>query len=144
MDVVLQNLSLYTNTGLRLLLGITFILHGKFKLDWGYVNLAEWLYSQGFPLASLFGYVLPWVEVIGGILVVIGVGTRYLASFFCVLLLVALLKVKLSAGFISSTSTGYEFDLLLLFASFHVAVNTSNSFKNVWGIFFRGGETNHV
>jgi hypothetical protein len=45
---------------------------------------------------------------------------------------------------ISSTATGYEFDLLLLFVSFHVAVDNYNSFKNVWGIFLRGGEKNHV
>lgn len=141
---MIQNFSFYSNTALRLLLGITFILHGKFKLVWGYANLSEWLSTQGFPFATFFAYVLPWIELIGGLLVLVGVGTRYLSSMFGVILLIALLKVKLSAGFISNSATGYEFDLLLLLVSIHVAVMTPNRFKDVWSSLLKGGEHKNV
>jgi len=76
--------------------------------------------------------VLPWVELLGGIVIIIGIGTRYLASLFSLILLVALFQVKLSAGFISNTATGYEFDLLLLIVSLYVAATGSNSLKQTW------------
>ncbi|WP_238403346.1 DoxX family protein [Paenibacillus mesophilus] len=139
-----RNVGFYTNTALRLLLGITFMMHGIFKLEWGYGGLTEWLHSQGFPLAELFGYVLPWIELLGGILVLIGAGTRYVAALFSLILLVALLKVKLGAGFISSSATGYEFELLLLAVSVHVAATAPNSLKDVWVSLFERGNNGHV
>ncbi|MDF2717384.1 MAG: oxidoreductase [Paenibacillus sp.] len=139
-----RNVGFYTNTALRLLLGITFIMHGKFKLEWGYGNLADWLHSQGFPLAELFAYALPWIELLGGILVVIGAGTRYIASLFGLILLLALLKVKLGSGFISSSATGYELDLLLLVVSVHVAATAPSSLKDVWGILFERSDNGYV
>lgn len=74
----------------------------------------------------------------------VGVGTRYLASMFGVILLIALLKVKLSAGFISNSATGYEFDLLLLLVSIHVAVMTPNRSKDVWSSLLKGDEHKNV
>lgn len=129
-----RSLHVYANIALRLLVGFIFIMHGRFKLMWGYSNLSEWLQGQGFPFADFFAYVLPWIELLGGIVMVIGIGTRYLASLFSLILLIALFKVKLSVGFISNTATGYEFELLLLIVSLHVAVTSSNSLKQVWRV----------
>lgn len=75
---------------------------------------------------------------------IIGIGSRYLAILFSLILLVALFKVKLAAGFISNTDTGYEFDLLLMVACLHVAVTSPNSLKQVWMTSPKGGETNDV
>lgn len=136
---MIKNYSVYTNHALRLLLGITFVLHGKFKLVWGYSNLSDWLQSQGFPFSELFGYVLPWIEVVGGLFIIAGVGTRLCSFLFAGILLIALLKVKIGSGFISSTDTGYEFDLLLLIVSLHVAVSSPNGMKEVWNN-LKGGE----
>jgi putative oxidoreductase len=139
-----QNLINFSNTLLRLLLGIIFILRGKFKVDWGYVNLIDWLKAEGIPMATFWGYLLPWMEIVGGILVVVGVGTRYLSILFTLILLVALLQVKLTAGFISNTATGFEFDLLMLLVSIHVAITHSNAFKSNWNLTMKGGEQNNV
>jgi putative oxidoreductase len=128
----MERITLYTNTVMRVLLGLIFIIHGLFKIEWGYANLAAWLHDQGFPLAGLCAYVLPWVELLGGIALIIGIGSRYIALIFSLLLLVALLTVKLQAGFLSSTQTGYEFDLILLVVSIHVAATTSNSLSQTW------------
>ncbi|WP_409345044.1 DoxX family protein [Paenibacillus sp. MBLB4367] len=143
MMVAMCQTSFYTNTVLRLLVGVIFIMHGKFKLVWGYSHLSEWLHGQGFPLATLFAHVLPWIELLGGIIMIIGVGTRYLAAVFSLILLIALVKVKLAIGFISNTATGYEFDLLLLIVSLHVMATSPNSLKQVWGISRKGGDLNH-
>lgn len=140
----MRSMAAYTYIALRLLVGIIFAAHGKFKLDWGYANLAEWLGTQGFPLAVLLGYLLPWIELVGGLLVIAGLGTRYIASAFSLILLAALLKVKLSVGFISGTATGYEFDLLLLAVCVHVALTARGSWRAAWMIRTEGGETSNV
>ncbi|WP_261306283.1 DoxX family protein [Paenibacillus andongensis] len=137
-------MNFYANTVLRLLTGVTFFMHGRFKLLWGYTNLSEWLDGQGFPMATFFAHVLPWIELLGGIIMIIGIGTRYLAFVFSLILLIALFKVKLTTGFISNTATGYEFDLLLLVVCLQVAVTSSNSLKQVWRISRKGGESLHV
>lgn len=140
----MYSMSFYANTVLRILTGVIFFMHGRFKLVWGYSNLSEWLHGQGFPLAAFFAHVLPWIELLGGIIMIIGIGSRYLAILFSLILLTALFKVKLAAGFISSKDTGYEFDLLLLVACLHVAVTSTNSLKQVWLTSRKGGETKHV
>jgi putative oxidoreductase len=80
----------------------------------------------------LFSYILPWIELIGGILLIVGFGSRLISIVFSFILLVAIIKVKISAGFISNTATGYEFDLLMLFVSVHAAIITRNSFQDNW------------
>ncbi|WP_261304232.1 DoxX family protein [Paenibacillus andongensis] len=140
----MHNMHFYANTVLRLLTGVIFFMHGRFKLLWGYTNLSEWLDGQGFPMATLFAHVLPWIELLGGIIMIIGIGTRYLAFLFSLILLIALFKVKLTTGFISNAATGYEFDLLLLVVCLQVAVTSSNSPKQVWKISRKGGESLHV
>ncbi|MDQ0496546.1 DoxX family protein [Paenibacillus brasilensis] len=140
----MHSMSFYANTVLRILTGVIFFMHGKFKLEWGYSNLSEWLHSQGFPLAAFFAHVLPWIELLGGIIMIIGIGTRYLAILFSLILLVALFKVKIATGFISNTNTGYEFDLLLMIVCLHVTVTSPNSLKQVWMTSGKGGETKHV
>lgn len=140
----MYNMNFYSNTALRLLVGFIFIMHGRFKLVWGYPNLSEWLHGEGFPMATFFAYSLPWVELLGGVIMIIGIGTRYLATVFSLILMIALFKVKFAVGFISNTATGYEFDLLLLFVCLHVALTTPNSLKQVWRKSQKGGENNHV
>ncbi|GEM_PF-907286 len=129
---------------LRLMLGITFILHGKFKVEWGYGNLADWLTTEGIPLAVFFSYALPWIEIIGGLLIVIGLWSRYISILFILILAVALFQVKLSAGFLSNTATGYEFDILMLLVSIHVALTAPSSVRSSWNVFNKGGANSHV
>jgi putative oxidoreductase len=140
----MNQMNYYANTALRILAGIVFIIHGKFKLDWGYVNLSNWLDEQGFPFSIFIGYLLPWVEVVGGLILIIGLGTRYVATIFSIILVAALFKVKLSAGFISTTATGYEFESLLLVVSIHIALTGDSPANRLFNKKSKEGNLVHV
>ncbi len=59
----------------------------------------------------------------GGILVILGLGTRIISTLFSLLMVGAIITVKFDQGFIG----GYEFDLLLLAVSLFFVVNNSQS-----------------
>ena len=61
------------------------------------------------------GYVVTLLEIIGGILLIVGFLSRLAALLVTVDLVVAILLVKVNVGFISGSSgTGAEFDLALI------------------------------
>ncbi|MGC5328027.1 DoxX family protein [Brevibacillus sp. SYSU BS000544] len=112
----------FANAILRISVGFIFAAHGVFKYSWGMGNLADWLAQQGFPLPGVTAPVLTGVELLGGLLLMLGVGTRYISAIFSCILLVALFKVKLSVGFIATNATGYEFDFILLVVSLFISL----------------------
>ena len=60
------------------------------------------------------------IETVGGALLIIGLGTRYVNVLQAIVMLMAILTFKLSVGFIApgdQPGTGYELDLLLLTSS---------------------------
>jgi uncharacterized membrane protein YphA (DoxX/SURF4 family) len=112
----------YASLLLQVFAGIVFIFHSLFKFDWGTQPLAEWLTAEGIPFPALTAYILPWIELIGGLLLVVGLGTRVVSVAFALLMTVVLFQVKLGVGFIRNDATGYEFDLLLLLVMVFLAV----------------------
>lgn len=109
---------------LRLILGITFFLHGLAKFQGGIGNIAGWFDSIGLP--GFLAYAVAIIELAGGIAMMLGLGTRIVAVLFAIVMLGAIFTVKLSAGFMGNgQAAGYELDLLLLAMSIHFAVNGS-------------------
>ena len=92
---------------IRILAGITFIVHGLPKFE----NVSE---TQGFfgsmGLPPELAVPIGLLEVIGGIFLLIGVITRITAGLFVIEMIGAILVAKLSKGFVG----GYELDLLLM------------------------------
>lgn len=102
---------------IRIPLGVVFIAHGYQKLFMtGPGNIAGFFGSIGVPLPVLFAWVVSLVEFFGGICVSLGVLTRYFASLWAVIMIVAIFAVKLQIGLIAPPGggTGYELDLVLL------------------------------
>jgi uncharacterized membrane protein YphA (DoxX/SURF4 family) len=66
-------------------------------------------------------YVVAIIELIGGIAIIAGFGTRIVSALFAVIMVVATLMVKLPDGFLG----GYELDIVLLVVSLHLALNGS-------------------
>ena len=61
------------------------------------------------------GYVITFVEIIGGILLIVGFLSRLAALLLTINLVVAVLLVKVNVGFLSGSSgTGAELDLALI------------------------------
>lgn len=62
------------------------------------------------------------IEIIGGLALVLGLGTRICGAVFAIVMGVALFTVKLDAGFLG----GFELDLILLAVSILFILNGSN------------------
>jgi putative oxidoreductase len=109
----------YTLTLLRVLVGITFFLHGLPKLS-NLDGFTGFLTSLGVPLPGVAAPVIMVLEVVGGLLLIAGLGTRWISILFAVQMLVTTLLVKSGIGFIApqgAPGVGAELDLLLLACS---------------------------
>ncbi|MFP3122493.1 DoxX family protein [Ectobacillus funiculus] len=122
-------------TILRVFLGITFFVHGLAKFQGGIANTAGFFESLGFPGFS--AYVVALIELIGGIALILGIGTRIVSILFVLILAVATVKVKLTAGFLGNGQmAGYELDLALLVISLYLAA-INKSFLALDNLLFR-------
>lgn len=108
---------------LRLAVGLIFTAHGAQKLLlFGVDGTAGFLGSLGIPLPQIAAIVLILVELVGGLALLIGLGTRYVAALLAVDMAVALLTVHLANGFFVD-SGGVEFALVLLAAALFFALH---------------------
>jgi len=106
-------------TLLRVVVGVIFVMHGWQKLSWGLDDVAnEVLAPAGIPLPKLAAVLLTIVELLGGIALILGVFTRYVATLLAIDMLVALVLVHLKNGFF--TPKGVEFPLLLLVSNINL------------------------
>jgi putative oxidoreductase len=99
---------------LRLAVGLVFVVHGAQKLFvFGLGGAAGFMAKVGIPLPSVAAVVVTAVEVLGGLALILGLGTRLAATLLAFEMFVAILAVRLKMGFVG----GYEFELTLLAAS---------------------------
>lgn len=97
---------------LRLALGAVMIAHGSQKVFGGLHNFVHMVNSFGLP--AWLGYVAAFVELIGGLLVLVGFFTRCASIAICIDLIVAIWKVHLHNGLMGSPGRiGYELPLAL-------------------------------
>ena len=101
---------------LRIVVGVVFAAHGAQKLMGGVDSTAGFMGFLGIPMPQIAAIVLIAVELVGGIALILGLGTRYVAALLAVDMLVAMVLVHLANGFFVSTN-GIELVLLLLAAS---------------------------
>lgn len=103
---------------LRVATGAVFLAHGLIKLDpnvMGVPATVGMVANIGFPAPELFAWLLIIAEVGGGILLILGAYTHWVAKILAFVALVALVTVHLENGF--TGQGGYEFILVLLAAS---------------------------
>ena len=106
---------------LRLVLGIIFVAHGYpklFKKEFGPKGFSAFLKNIGIPLPIFFAYVVGISEVVGGLLLILGLWTRLGAFLIACIMIVAMWKVKFKTGLFAKTMEGgwvggYELDLAL-------------------------------
>src|SRR3954469_22073577 len=98
---------------LRVMLGLVFLANGVAKFQGGIENTVGWFDSIGIP--GGFAYVVAIVEMIGGLAVFIGLGTKVVSALLSLLIIGAIVKVKLAVGFLGNGQmAGYELDLAFL------------------------------
>lgn len=95
----------YAMIPLRVALALVMVYHGWPKLMGGAVQFFTGLFGAAGPFLSYFVGV---VEVLGGILLLLGLFTRHAALFLSIVMIVAIISVHLGPF------KGYEFQLTLL------------------------------
>ncbi|MCA1718421.1 MAG: DoxX family protein [Actinobacteria bacterium] len=113
----LSRLASLAPLAVRVIAGIIMLAHGWQKLtEMGPGNFGgQMLAGLGVPLPVFTGYVVTLVELIGGILLIVGFLSRLAALLLTIDLVIAILLVKVNVGFLSGSSgTGAELDLALI------------------------------
>jgi uncharacterized membrane protein YphA (DoxX/SURF4 family) len=117
LQVATKPLAPYSMAILRVIVGITFVLMGigKIQNPAGFITAVT---NLGFPAPDIIAWLPILIEPIGGALLILGIGTRWLSLYFIVEMLITAFIVKAARGtpFIVTgrPGVGFELDLLLL------------------------------
>ena len=124
---------------LRVVLGVTFLLHGGQKLFvYGFDGVAGAFGQMGSPAAEIVGPFVALVEFFGGIAIVLGLLTRLAALGIGATMVVAILTVHLKQGFFNPG--GIEFPLALLASAFALVLTGAGAYSVDAAIAKRIGE----
>jgi putative oxidoreductase len=107
----------YAPLVVRVLAGVIMFAHGWQKFQGGPANFGGFLSQLGVPAPELIAYVVTFVELVGGALLIVGLLSRLCALLLTIDLAVAILLVKVNIGFLSppqSQLPGAELDLALI------------------------------
>jgi putative oxidoreductase len=95
---------------MRVAIGLVFLTHGYQKLQ-GMDQIVAFFGMIGF--APFLAYFVAWSEVIGGILLIAGLFTRYAGIVLTIIMAVAVVHVHWARGYWLSDG-GYEYALTLM------------------------------
>lgn len=90
------------------MVGLGFMQHGYAKLARGPDGFIAILHAMGMPFADLLGWATIGIEIVGGLLVVLGAFVPVVAIPMLVVLLVATVTVHLPNGFSSIKLLSYD------------------------------------
>lgn len=106
---------------LRLTVGITFAAHGYQKFfSYGIAGVTRGFTQMGVPLASIAAPSVATIELVGGILMVLGFYHRVVGALQACVMVGAIIFAKLSGGFFAPA--GIEFELTLGVAALTIAL----------------------
>lgn len=123
----------------RVILGVIFIAHGYPKLFvFGIPGFTQFLSQLGVPLPGFFAVVVSLVEFVGGIVLILGIFSRWAGLLLAINMIVATLLVKVKVGLVvppNQAGTGAELDLALLACALTVLVFGPGSISVELGLF---------
>ena len=115
---------------LRLVFGFVMIMHGTQKaFEWTPAGTTASFEQLGIPMAAAAAaYFAMATELLGGIMIILGAGTRIAAAASVVSMSGALFFVHLAAGF-SASKGGYEYVLTLAAVAAALALTGAGKFS---------------
>lgn len=109
-------------TILRVVVGVVFVVHGGQKLFmFGFHNVAGMFEHMGIPLPAVTSAVVILVEFLGGLLLLLGIFTRWAALVIAIDMAGAIVLIHAKNGFYNQAG-GFEYPLTLLAASICLAL----------------------
>jgi putative oxidoreductase len=90
----------------RLVIGYGFMVHGWAKLSHGPANFEKLLVQIRAPLPHLTSWIVPFVELLGGLAILLGAFVTITAIPLAIVMLVAMFTVHLKYGFSSIATIG--------------------------------------
>lgn len=117
LDRWFSRVSWFAPVPLRMMIGVVFFVHGSQKLfgafgGGGIAATIAMVSGLGFTPGWLWGWLLAGTEFFGGVLLLLGLLTRYAALALCIPMAVAVFKVLWPSGFFAPK--GFEYPLTLL------------------------------
>ncbi len=114
-------------TIIRVIVGIAFFAHGWQKVfTFGFAGTGGFFESLGIPAAGFFAIVVSLLELLGGLALILGIGTRIVGLLLAIDMFTALLVVHLPNGFFVSEN-GYELVLVLGTAALAFAITGAST-----------------
>jgi putative oxidoreductase len=99
---------------LRIGVGLVFAVHGWQKFDGGVSNFAGFLQSLNVPLPEVVAWLQTIAEGVGGVLLILGLFTRFVTLPLIVIMVGAIALVKAEVGFVVAGGMGAELETALL------------------------------
>ena len=119
---------------LRVVVGLIMAAHGWQKIHGGTGHFVQTVHGLGMP--AVLAYVAIATEFLGGILLIVGFGTRIAALFICAEMAVAISKVHWHNGL--TAEHGYQFPLSLAAAAFLLIFFGAGEMSVDWLVGARG------
>lgn len=116
LNAALSRLSAFAPTILRIALGGLMAYHGFDKFRGGISGVEMFFGEVGVPAAAAFAPTVAVVELVGGIALIAGLGTRLMAAALATVLAGAVLYVKADIGIVATQGPmpGAELDVAIL------------------------------
>lgn len=102
---------------LRIVLGIAMAVHGWGKLSGGVDGVAGFFGSLGIPVPSLTAWLVTIIELVGGILLIIGAATQISSLLIALVMLGAIVFARISGPFIENGAITWEKEAVFMAAA---------------------------
>lgn len=125
-------MSLFKDSSLliaRILLGIVLIAHGWQKFnEWGLAGTADAFSQMGVPLPSVAAFIAAAVELVGGILILIGLATPWVGTIVALQMFGAFIFAHTGAG-VFVADGGFELVAVIAAAGLALAGASAGRFS---------------
>lgn len=103
----------YATLVLRVVVGLLMAMHGYAKLTGGAAGVAGFFGSLGIPAPGIMAWVVIIIELVGGIMIILGLFTRFWAFLYVPTMAVAIVLARMKSGIISPQGGTFTFELEL-------------------------------